>query len=74
MRYALDTWPQLRLVLQPLVLGRPGLTTPSGGALEGEEWLTPHEAALVQRFDPGGAHDTIGFFIAKFTKTHSTLH
>ena len=30
------------------------------------EWLTEHEAELVQRFDPSSPVDTIGFFIAKF--------
>jgi hypothetical protein len=30
------------------------------------EWLTEHEAELVQRFDPSSPVDTIGFFVAKF--------
>lgn len=36
-----------------------------------EQWLTPEEAAMVQRFDPSAPEDTIGFFIAKFEKTCS---
>jgi hypothetical protein len=53
----------MKLVQQPVVLGRPGLTGPG--------WLAPAEAQLVQRWDPGAAaddDDTIGFFIAKFVK------
>ncbi|KAJ9529865.1 hypothetical protein QJQ45_022265, partial [Haematococcus lacustris] len=33
-----------------------------------EVWLTKEEAALVQRFDPAGQQDSIGFFIAAFEK------
>ena len=36
--------------------------------LPGGAWLTPEEAALVQRFDPSGPLDTIGFFAARFVK------
>jgi hypothetical protein len=32
-------------------------------------WLSEEEAALVQRFDPAGPLDTIGFFAARFIKT-----
>lgn len=74
-RHVLDRWPgRMVLAEQPLVLGGPGLV--------GQRWLSAHEAALVQRFDPGGSgnngdnnDDTIGFFIAKFNKQadcHST--
>jgi len=31
-------------------------------------WLTEGEARLVQRFDPAGDDDTIGFFVARFEK------
>ncbi|GBF91388.1 hypothetical protein Rsub_04128 [Raphidocelis subcapitata] len=31
-------------------------------------WLTAEEASLVQRFDPAGPDDTIGFFAARFVK------
>jgi len=66
-RFALDRWRgALQLEQQPLVLGGPGL--------QGDAWLTAEEAALVQRFDPGGTEDdTIGFFVARFRKTRSTL-
>jgi len=33
---------------------------------ECREWLRGGEERLVQRFDPCGPHDTMGFFIAKF--------
>jgi hypothetical protein len=36
-----------------------------------EHWLSNEEAAMVQRFDPGGPADTIGFFVAKFKKVSS---
>jgi hypothetical protein len=36
-------------------------------------WLSPAEAGMVQRFDPAGQADTIGFFVAKFVKTCSIL-
>ncbi|KAI8472058.1 MAG: S-adenosyl-L-methionine-dependent methyltransferase [Monoraphidium minutum] len=65
-RFALDRWRgALELERQPLVLGGPGLSGPG--------WLSPEEASLVQRFDPGaGPDDTIGFFIARFRKTAPT--
>ena len=66
--FALKTFP-LELVQQQPRLGGPGLT---GGCIHEdgyrEEWLTAEQAALVQRFDPCGELDTIGFFIAKFCK------
>jgi hypothetical protein len=34
----------------------------------GGRWLSAEEAALVQRFDPCGPLDTIGFFAARFEK------
>lgn len=36
-----------------------------------QQWLSEQEAGMVQRFDPSGPADTIGFFIAKFHKTCS---
>lgn len=42
-------------------------SAPTGGAPSGA-WLSAEEAALVQRFDPAGVEDTIGFFVAKFVK------
>ncbi|KAF5841976.1 hypothetical protein DUNSADRAFT_9857 [Dunaliella salina] len=36
-----------------------------------EAWLSEEEASLVQRFDPSGPQDTIGFFVAAFEKTQS---
>lgn len=69
MRFALEAFPQLELVPQEPHLGGPGLsgsiTLPCGRV----QWLLdPGQAALVQRFDPGGELDTAGFFIAKFRK------
>lgn len=67
-RYALDTYKFLSLVSQHPKVGGPGIV----GSCElynktyTEEWLTEHEAELVQRFDPSSSLDTIGFFIAKF--------
>jgi len=94
-RYALDTWPQLRLLPPTLRLSSPGLTSPQPQSFSGaphalppaesgpgesgkRSWdrytlLTAEEAALVQRFDPDGPEDTMGFFIAVFEKTDSTL-
>lgn len=69
--YALAKWPQMQLVPQRLLLGSPGL---AGIAAPGcSRALAAAEASLLQRFDPGGPHDTIGFFISKFVKTASTL-
>ncbi|GJT34325.1 putative methyltransferase NSUN6 [Tanacetum coccineum] len=66
-RYALDTYKFLSLAQQHPRIGGPGLLghyKSSDGYFE--EWLRPGEEDLVQRFDPSGPHDTIGFFIAKF--------
>ena len=54
-------------------------TTADGGSLSGtpvleEVWLTESESSLCQRFDPTGAQDTMGFFIAAFEKTSSVQH
>jgi 16S rRNA C967 or C1407 C5-methylase (RsmB/RsmF family) len=38
-----------------------------------QQWLSAAEAGMVQRFDPAGPADTIGFFVAKFVKTCSIL-
>jgi hypothetical protein len=43
----------------------------AGSAWRTERWLTEAESCLVQRFDPSGPLDTIGFFIAKFEKSSS---
>ncbi|CAO2210762.1 unnamed protein product [Urochloa humidicola] len=67
-RYALDTYKFLSLASQHPKVGGPGIV----GSCElfnktyTEEWLTEHEAELVQRFDPSSPVDTIGFFVAKF--------
>lgn len=69
MRFILDECKgAMSLEEQKPSLGGPGLV---GGFLHAdgvyEQWLTPQEAPLVQRFDPSQM-DTIGFFIAKFRK------
>ncbi|XP_052625793.1 rRNA (cytosine-C(5))-methyltransferase NOP2C-like [Lactuca sativa] len=66
-RYALDTYKFLSLAQQDPRIGGPGLVGHcelSNGYFE--EWLRAAEENLVQRFDPSGPHDTIGFLIAKF--------
>ena len=60
-RYMLDKYPFMRLVDGGVKLGGPGLV---GEGLLG----SADEAEMVQRFDPSGPLDTIGFFIAKFEK------
>jgi 16S rRNA C967 or C1407 C5-methylase (RsmB/RsmF family) len=67
LRFALDRWRgALQLERAPIVLGGPGLTGPG--------LLTPEEAELVQRWDPGSEpDDTIGFFVARLRKSASTL-
>ncbi|CAN0913944.1 rRNA (cytosine-C(5))-methyltransferase NOP2C [Linum grandiflorum] len=66
-RYALDTYKFLSLAPQHPRVGGPGLVGhyefPDGYI---EKWLKPGEEDYVQRFDPSGPLDTIGFFIAKF--------
>eukprot|EP00850_Spirogloea_muscicola_P002253 SM000008S22342 [mRNA] locus=s8:1135794:1139339:- [translate_table: standard] len=69
-RYALDKYHFLTLSPQEPSLGGPGLV---GGedVFDGvgyKRWLTSAERHLVQRFDPSHELDTIGFFIAKFTR------
>eukprot|EP00850_Spirogloea_muscicola_P005372 SM000024S07834 [mRNA] locus=s24:880544:884052:+ [translate_table: standard] len=69
-RYALDKYQFLTLSPQEPNLGGPGLV---GGedVYDGvgyKTWLTSAEQHLVQRFDPSHELDTIGFFIAKFTR------
>lgn len=69
--WALDTFPQLELNVQTPHLGGPGRSSPGSA-------LTESQLGLLQRFDPvamvsASQHpdcnvDTIGFFIAKFTK------
>ena len=67
--FVLRTFPNIQLVPQQPRLAEPGLT---GHYIhhdgKREEWLTPQQADLVQRFDPCSQSDTIGFFIAKFQK------
>lgn len=53
-------------------LGGPGLTRSVPNDKGGQQkLLSKDEAELVQRFDPSGELDTIGFFIAKFRKISS---
>lgn len=67
-RYALDKYPFLSLAPQNPRLGGPGLVGGSSvfDGIGYREWLRSGEEHLVQRFDPRGPLDTIGFFIAKF--------
>ena len=63
-RWILDTFPHLELVPQQPCLhddcSVPGLRN---------NGLTDVERQLVQRFDPQGPGDTIGFYVAKFVTT-----
>ena len=73
MRQLLDSYPDhLQLVEALPQVGGPGLTG-SHSTMPCELYLSHQEAALVQRFDPSGPQETIGFFIAKFRKTASML-
>lgn len=65
-RYALDTYSCLSLVPQNPKLGGPGLIGGQDDGVSYKKWLREEERHLVQRFDPSGPLDTIGFFIAKF--------
>ncbi|KAK1608458.1 hypothetical protein QYE76_032131 [Lolium multiflorum] len=67
-RYALDTYKFLSLGSQHPKVGGPGIigSCKLPNKAYTEEWLTEHEAQLVQRFDPSSSLDTMGFFIAKF--------
>ncbi|KAI8106699.1 hypothetical protein M9434_001353 [Picochlorum sp. BPE23] len=72
-RYILDTFPEMQLVRSKYHLGGPGLT---GSVTVGDSTyslLQKEEADMVQRFDPGGDLDTMGFFIAKFKKRDKIL-
>ena len=72
-RYILDTFPEMQLVKSKYHLGGPGLT---GSATVGDSTyslLQKEEADMVQRFDPGGDLDTMGFFIAKFEKKKNQI-
>lgn len=65
MRYILDRYGSfLQLVAAEPRVGGEGLV----GSCDDQQWLTQEEASLVQRFDPSGDQDTIGFFIAKFIR------
>ena len=73
-RYVLDTYPFMELGKSDVHLGGPGLTgtvtLPNRDGNNREcHLLTEEEAKLVQRFDPGGELDTMGFFVAKFKRT-----
>jgi 16S rRNA C967 or C1407 C5-methylase (RsmB/RsmF family) len=62
----------MQLVRSKYHLGGPGLT---GSVTVGDSTyslLQKEEADMVQRFDPGGDLDTMGFFIAKFKKRDKT--
>ena len=73
-QYLLRRYPCLALVPQAPRLGQAGLTgTYTHADGQTEAWLPEELAALVQRFEPTGPLDTIGFFIAKFRKQHSLL-
>lgn len=65
-RYALDTYSCLSLVPQNPKLGGPGFTGGLDDGVSYKQLLKEEEKHLVQRFDPSGPLDTIGFFIAKF--------
>ena len=71
--FVLEKFGNMKLVAQQPYLAGPGIT---GHYMHAdnhrEDWLTPEHAALVQRFDPCGKADTIGFFIAKFCKKLTT--
>lgn len=61
-RWALDSFPELRLIKADPIIG--------GSGVEGSE-LTDEERKLVHRFGPEGHNDpidSVGFFIAKFYK------
>lgn len=60
--WALKRFKNLKLVKAEPYLGENGLP--------GTE-LTEQEASYVQRFGPRNSTDSIGFFIARFTKTTS---
>eukprot|EP00891_Asterochloris_glomerata_P009936 jgi/Astpho2/9936/e_gw1.00152.20.1_t len=68
--WLLKAYPEMELSRHSPVLGQHGLSGQlrhQNGDLE--DWLTTSQAERVQRFDPTAALDTIGFFIAKFTKS-----
>ncbi len=68
--WLLKAYPEMELSRHFPVLGQHGLSGQlrhQNGDLE--DWLTTSQAERVQRFDPTAALDTIGFFIAKFTKS-----
>ncbi|KAI5084594.1 hypothetical protein GOP47_0000763 [Adiantum capillus-veneris] len=65
-RYALDTYGCLSLIHQSPYLGEPGLIGTLDDGVSCKKLLKEEEKYLVQRFDPSGPLDTIGFFIAKF--------
>ena len=70
MAWLLKACPEMELSRHSPVLGQHGLSGQlrhHNGDLE--DWLTKSQAEMVQRFDPTAALDTIGFFIAKLTKS-----
>jgi len=64
--WLLSAYPCMKLVPHTPRVAGPGLAGPDSG--NGPAWLTPEQAAMVQRFRPE-TDDTIGFFIARFEKT-----
>lgn len=74
-RYMLECYPDhLDLEPQSPYLGGPGLVgeVHDGTGIK-RQLLRPSESDLVQRFDPSGELDSIGFFVAKFKKKSSLL-
>ena len=69
-RYLLDKFPYMKLVQSEYNFGLPGLTGSVQVRGKSYDLLHENEAPLVQRFDPGGELDTMGFFIAKFQRTY----
>ena len=71
--FVLKNFTNMKLVAQQPYLAGPGLIGHyTHNDNHREEWLTPEQAGLVQRFDPRSKADTIGFFIAKFCKELAT--
>lgn len=69
-RYLLDKFPFMKLVKSDCHLGLSGLTGSISINEKSYNLLHENEAPLVQRFDPGGELDTMGFFIAKFRREY----
>ena len=68
--WLLKAYPEMELSRHSPMLGQRGFSghlRHQNGDLE--DGLTSSQAEMVQRFDPTAALDTIGFFIAKLTKS-----